>query len=234
MGCFEPLPWDEVWVGERALMHPESLATEALCEWGEEAPGQQTDTPTATVHNIVSTSLVYGAPDAHQPSAALVVSAKLELQQAAVCSHHHPDGFAQVHGAPLHVGQARRDGRQELVRVPARVALHVKAHQQHAGQRQLSHHELRGGKHSGAQQDPAAGKRAPRHPGALRRKLRRVLVPEKHVPLCHLPRTERACCPALLLLWKGRSHRRKDRPRHPQGVGHAVGDGQAVCQVTRS
>mmetsp|Transcript_10958 Transcript_10958/g.27145 ORF Transcript_10958/g.27145 Transcript_10958/m.27145 type:complete len:231 (-) Transcript_10958:46-738(-) len=62
MGCFEPLPWDEVWVGERALMHPESLATEALCEWGEEAPGQQTDTPTATVHNIVSTSLVYGHP----------------------------------------------------------------------------------------------------------------------------------------------------------------------------
>lgn len=84
---FAPLPWDDVWIGKRSDRDPESLAAEALCEWGGGVPAQRTDAPPATVHNIVSTSLMYGHP------------MPIDLQQLATflpCSSYNRRRFAAI------------------------------------------------------------------------------------------------------------------------------------------
>ena len=85
---WEGLEWNEAWRGKRAEMDKETLCREALSEWGEDFTIlQRTDAPIATVHNIVSTSLLYGYP------------MPINLQQLATslpCSSYNRRRFAAI------------------------------------------------------------------------------------------------------------------------------------------
>lgn len=82
------LPWEYLWGIDRRDRLPEELAEETLSEWGVGVRRQTSSAPPATVHNIVSTSLLYGHTD--QP---------IDLQQLAnflPCSSYCKRRFAAI------------------------------------------------------------------------------------------------------------------------------------------
>lgn len=97
---FVPFPGDELWQGWRATATRERLAHEALLNLDEPAERDNPEnTPPATVHNVVSTSLVMGKNmpiDLHRLSVFLPCSNYNRKRFAAITIRVHDPLFTSL------------------------------------------------------------------------------------------------------------------------------------------